>query len=876
MKARSKKPIAAKGWSWACICLSLLPFLLCNRLSAQTNVDDPFTSPVDATRLNDGTPDQLFNAGQYELAIKKAIEKQESIGRFGNDESLPIIIARSQMAMGQYANALATTKAGLDRYENSIQIRWIGHHVAKFNNDLENSIRWYGEIETLATRSSWRYRDTQDQLVLGKYYLSKGADAKQVLKSFFQPALKKNAADPSIYRAIGQLSLDKGDYGLAAENFTRVLEILPEDADAHFRLAKCFLRSDAEKATEHLNQALAINPKHIEAMLELVDQKIGSEDYEGAKTKIEAIRKIHPNHPAALAFLAAIAHLENQPNLESKLRSLALASWKGNPAVDHIIGRELSQKYRFLEGHKYQRRALIYDDQYLEAKIQLAHDLLRLGQEEEGWKLADQVFNQDQYNVLAHNLLTLRDEMSSFRTLAKDGFIVRMSPAEAAIYGDRVLDLLSRVSEELTKKYQAELQTPIVIEVFPKQRDFAIRTFGLPGGDGFLGVCFGRVITMNSPAAQRGGFTSWESVLWHEFCHVVTLQKTNNRMPRWLSEGISVYEEKLADSAWGESMSRRYREMLLNELTPVSQLSGAFLRPPSSAHLQFAYYESSLVVEYLVDQHGLPKLIKVLDELALGTPINKALERNIEPIDQLDKNFAAFATKRANDFAPKVDWTQPESVPPEAGVKFWADWNQAHPNNLFGLVSEAAARLQSEDFDQAIELARTAIQLCPEDGAAYPVLAAGYRRAEQFDEEYATLQRFAKLEASDPDLYIRLLELSDQRSDWESMKTYAHRLAAVNPLMKLPHQYLSKAAEKTDDFRSNVQALTVLAEMEPLDVADLRYRLAIAYNELEQKEPALRQVLMALEQAPRYRDAHLLLLKLVKEPAPKTVKENLK
>ena len=63
--------------------------------------------------------------------------------------------------------------------------------------------------------------------------------------------------------------------------------------------------------------------------------------------------------------------------------------WTSNPRVDSTIGRKLSQKYRFAEGAQYQRRALQIDASYLPAKMQLAQDLLRLGQEEEGWRLAD-------------------------------------------------------------------------------------------------------------------------------------------------------------------------------------------------------------------------------------------------------------------------------------------------------------------------------------------------------------------------------------------------------------------------------------------------------------------------------------------------------
>ena len=59
------------------------------------------------------------------------------------------------------------------------------------------------------------------------------------------------------------------------------------------------------------------------------------------------------------------------------------------------------------------------------------------------------------------------------------------------------------------------------------------------------------MITANSPASQGEHPANWEAVLWHEFCHVVTLSKTHNKMPRWLSEGISVYEEAQEDASWG-------------------------------------------------------------------------------------------------------------------------------------------------------------------------------------------------------------------------------------------------------------------------------------------------------------------------------------
>ena len=108
--------------------------------------------------------------------------------------------------------------------------------------------------------------------------------------------------------------------------------------------------------------------------------------------------------------------------------------------------------------------------------------------------------------------------------------IVRATPRKE----DRQTLLFSATfTQDIINLSQQWTFEPVTVEIFPQQQDFAIRTFGLPGGEGFLGVCFGRVITANSPASQGDSPSNLDSVLWHEFCHVVTLEKTSNRMPRW-------------------------------------------------------------------------------------------------------------------------------------------------------------------------------------------------------------------------------------------------------------------------------------------------------------------------------------------------------
>ena len=96
-----------------------------------------------------------------------------------------------------------------------------------------------------------------------------------------------------------------------------------------------------------------------------------------------------------------------------------------------------------------------------------------------------------------------------------------MEKTEAVIYGPRVLDLLTRARRTLGEKYGVEVKRPTIVEIFTQQKDFGVRTFGMPENPGYLGVCFGRVVTANSPATNSHP-VNWEAVLWHEFCHTVT------------------------------------------------------------------------------------------------------------------------------------------------------------------------------------------------------------------------------------------------------------------------------------------------------------------------------------------------------------------
>lgn len=805
----------------------------------------------------------LFRSGKYAECIEatKAAIAQEVINE--NDRSLKI---RAELVLGRYKDAAETLEEGLKKYPRSLELRWLGRDVCRYNNQPERADELDGQFAELAEKSSWMYGDALNRTVIARFLLSKGADPKKVLNGIINEVKRLNPSFTPAHLASGELALEKGDYALAAESFEQAIKSNPAEPDAYFGLAQAFAPSDSEKAQKALKQVFDRNPNHVAGLLLMIDGLVDSERYDLADDALTQVESVNPHHPQAAAYRAVLAHLRNQPASEKKYREAALKFWKTNPNVDYLIGKKLSQKYRFAEGEKFQRQALAFDAKYLPAKMQLAQDLLRLGREDEGWKLADAVSQADGYNVVAHNLMVLQENVAKFRTLEEDGIVARMEAKEAEIYGRRVLDLLKRAKRVLCAKYEVQLEQPVIVELFPRQQDFAIRTFGLPGGAGFLGVCFGTVITANSPASQGDHPSCWEATLWHEFCHVVTLNKTHNKMPRWLSEGISVYEERQADRAWGQSINPAYRQMLLaDDLTPVSRLSAAFLHPASPLHLQFAYFESSLVVEFLVETHGLKTLNAILDDLGNGITINDALTRHGGSLEELDKRFIEYAHKHAAEMAPKADWTEPD-LSPRADAKALTAWLKEHPNNFAGLKRLARQQMADKDWKAARETLEKLQKLYPGDSGTESVsvlLARVYREMGETAGERKVLERVSELSADNIETFARLTELLAQAGEWDLTRKYALRWLAVNPLHAEPHRRAADAAEHLGDTALAIASQRALLQMDPIDPAEIHLRLATVLQKAGDLSAAKRHALLALEETPRFRAAQQRLLDIV-------------
>ena len=232
----------------------------------------------------------------------------------------------------------------------------------------------------------------------------------------------------------------------------------------------------------------------------------------------------------------------------------------------------------------------------------------------------------------------MMDALDKFVTVRDGDVVMRLDKGEAPVLQEYAMSLAHQALNTLSARYEFTPRGPILVEIFPKHDDFAVRNVGLPGMNFALGVCFGRVVTMDSPRARPPGEFQWEATLWHELAHVITLQMSNQRMPRWLTEGISVYEEKRARADWGREMDVAFAGMLnRGESVKLRDLNAAFQNPKT---ISLAYYQASLLVEHLVTAYGDAGLRKLVRIYAQGLDTDAALKAALNTdFDQLQAGF---------------------------------------------------------------------------------------------------------------------------------------------------------------------------------------------------------------------------------------------
>ena len=689
----------------------------------------------------------------------------------------------------------------------------------------------------------------------------------RMANSLLRGAAAAAPSDAAIQTTWGELFLEKYNQADALQSFSAALEIDDAWVPALLGRAQALASDNPPGARETVTRALTLDPDNAEAHLIVAGLELDGRNRVAAQEAIERALATNPRHLEALALRAAIAYLEDRADdFEAEVaRALAI-----NPAygdVYRISAAHTAGAYRFPEAVELARRGVALDPGSTRAHAELGLYLLRTGDEPAARASLERSFADDPFDVMTFNLLSMMDTLAEFVTLERGDLIVRLHPDEAPVLGEYVLALAQEALDTLSARYEMTFEGPILIEVFPRHDDFAVRTLGLPGMIGALGACFGRVVTMDSPRARPPGDFNWQSTLWHEIAHVITLQMSKQRLPRWLSEGISTYEEKRAKPAWARDQAMEFADALNRErVLPLRELNSGFRRPDM---ISLAYFQASVLVEHLIDRHGEPALHTLVRAYGDGLETEAALERIGLDFDRLQASFdetveATFGSLRRALEAPDA----PGELPDAGAERITAlrERADAAPGNYQVQLALGRALFAAREWEEARAALERAVDLVP--------LATGFdsphgllaRIAQEQGDRESAMQHLERLLAHDETSLeaVRLLAaLAEETTDEARMRSAYDRLLEIDPFDPIPHQALGRLAMAGGRHDAAIREFDVALALGPVDRVVAHSDYAESLLAAGDVDGARRQALAALEIAPTYERAQELLLQAV-------------
>ena len=697
--------------------------------------------------------------------------------------------------------------------------------------------------------------------------------------SLFNESIRANPNNLEAHVLWGDLFLEKYNASDAERSYQEALEINSRYTPALVGIARVV---GDERA---LQRALAINPNFVPA-LETYGQLLMMNSREDeAQNYFDQVLALNPESLKTLSTLAAGAALKEQSEEYERYRARVEAFSPNNPQFLGDIADAFGNNYLFEEAVEYARAAIEADPQYWQGYTLLGSNLIRLGVEEEGKASLEIGFENDPFNVMTSNMLKVFDTLEGYTTQESGHFKVHMSENDAHILWPYLEPLLEESWDTLTVKYGFEPEGPILIEIFENTEDFAVRSVGLPDIGPLVGICFGKVITLISPDTLSA---NWQEIVWHEFMHVITLQMTNNRMPRWLSEGISVWEEREGRSYWGRSQGLDLvRAASEDKLLHVAELNSGFSGARNSADLGFAYFQSYLVVDYISENYGFDKLVELVKQYAF---IKEDSERFSEvfnlSLDEFDRGFRLWIDQRVEEINLYV---HSEDMPDEGdghghGIRENSSAILAELYNNASLKQHMRSRIdenerdfqahlqlgivlfKEENFTEAkISLERAYALLPAYTGYPSPalVLSQIYEKEENREAQLQWLEILLENLQHDYDSAMILADAALEEGNFEKTAYYIDRAIQVDPYRSDVHKLKALYADRINDSDLAVTEYEVLMRLEINDPVEAHTKLAEAYLRNGQAAKAKQNVLYALEIAPSFQRAQQVLLESV-------------
>ncbi len=559
---------------------------------------------------------------------------------------------------------------------------------------------------------------------------------------------KRGLVQPEIWLWSARVAQQAYDFGKAEQRFDILCKMCPKLPDPIVGHAEVVYHSmhkldDVEKA---LKAALEVNPHHIGALLLMAQVDLEEDRFADVKKHIDAALEVNPNHARGLAMLALYFIEMNQTAKYAEVEARAKAIKPVCPDFYCDIGEMMENKRGFNTAAGYYKKAIELAPDYWRGYYGLGMNTSRQGAfgEEPGKEMLLKAFKKNKFNVWALNMIKSLDRMIGdkeqdvkpvYSESKTKHFTLKFFGKEANIVRPYLEEWAESAYESQAKKFGGyEPEGPLTIELCYNFQDQAARTVGLPNL-GALGVCFGKLCTVVSP--REGGKDhppfNWRKVLEHEFGHVMVLQMSDFRVPRWYTEAFSTY---LEDDSRLQSDRMMIDAIARKEIKDIDKMNEYF-----RGNMLMAYVHGRYVIEYIDKKYGFDAHIKAIKLFKTGKKLDEALtEATGASLEELNKGQHEFVLQSFKDVRLRPSFNKADELKQELAAKSESATAQE-------IVNFAISNLAMRKYAEAASLANKALEKDAQCVDALNVL--GTIAYEKKDYE-AAKQQFQKSTVIDP------------------------------------------------------------------------------------------------------------------------------
>lgn len=535
------------------------------------------------------------------------------------------------------------------------------------------------------------------------------------------------AADLSILLARASLFLEKFDFAHAQEVLSEAARLSPHHPEvlllrAHLALSAHLAFAEVEELAE---EVLRTNPRSSGARFLLAGVALRDLSIAAADEHLAHGLSHNPRDLPLLSMKAAVRFLAEDPEGFERIVERVHELSPGYSEIFRVVGEYAEWEHRYPDIEKLMRRAVRLDREDGRARSLLGLTLVRSGSDAAGVVELRRAFELDPYNVRVLNTLDLYEKTipENYIETRSGPFAFRFPKDEAPLLERYVPALLEEAHAQMVARYGFTPTPPIGIEIYESHDQFAVRTSGLPD-TAIAGVCFGRKLATVSPIGAPGNLGM---TLWHELAHVFHIGLSENRVPRWLTEGLAEWETAQRGVGWSREMDLElYRALRERELPGLGSMSRAFTHARRMSDVANAYYASGQLAEWIVETRGEKMARDLLTEFG-----KKKLPPDVvppllgAPFAELDDQFRAHMDKKLERFdsqlvseEPHLDKSEVMSALKKDPKDYTARFHQALLFLSEGNLKKADAqlnRLLKEKFDAQVALAHTRLLLAIEE-----------------------------------------------------------------------------------------------------------------------------------------------------------------